>query len=90
MNVEFDENPCGSRRDFGEQKESKMTNWIMKTGLVETTEQANKVLLGIAIGAFLLMLIVIFSGGNNVDVNLDEAENSTIAGPDDPYYNFQP
>lgn len=62
MSVEFnDENNLGPKPQFESVNEpSKMAVLIMKFGLADSEEKANKVLTGIAITAFILTLFVIF------------------------------
>ena len=52
MSVEFPGEQYNKGAEFDAPKESVMVKWVMKTGLVRDEQQANYVLLGIAIVFF--------------------------------------
>jgi len=58
--VEFNENhKYAPKKDFRSSKSSKMVDWVLGTGLVETEEQANYVL--VTIGVLFIITSIFFA-----------------------------
>ena len=64
MSIEFNDENQGVYNQFNQQNQvqqgSKFANMLISMKIVSTPEQANKVLLGIAVTSFLLTLFVVF------------------------------
>lgn len=70
-NVEFEENNFPGNRFVEASKSPVMVKFILQTGLVKDEKQANYVLIGVAVCAFLLTLYVIkdmFGGPANQNI----------------------
>jgi len=69
-NIEFEE-PRNIRRDYGIQNNPKMVQWLLDKNIAKDTQQATYVLIGIAILAIILTIIIITSGGATDDSDYD-------------------
>ncbi len=63
MSVEFPGEQYNQGTEFNTPKESTMVKWVMKSGLVKNEQQANYVLLGLAIVFFAITWWVIAGSG---------------------------
>jgi hypothetical protein len=75
--VQFNEQDYGARTRF-QTRDGFPTRLVMKLGLAKNREQAPKVLLVIAVLALMVMFVVGFGGGNNIDESTYELPEGQI------------